>query len=230
MVTSAARNNLYPFTSWGRIYSYVPESMKRLQNIAIGCALGLLVFLVFGSVYRVGRHAVTENDELVVLGSPTSVRWTSVAPLPSGRGFVSNPPLISTAPMDKGDKPSLTAQHTAMHSNGADVRFVSMNSNDVASIDIKLASREVENRFGTTVLAWQCRARGAVAREGNEYYLFIEPTGGGDAGYTVLFDTEIAPSGFKLRITERLWRNSSRQCELWFRVRNDGTIQNVDAL
>lgn len=32
MVTSAARNNLYPFTSWGRIYSYPTEASSHIMD------------------------------------------------------------------------------------------------------------------------------------------------------------------------------------------------------
>lgn len=205
--------------------------MKQIQSIAIGCLVGLLVFVVLGFAYRAGRHSIVESDELLVLGAPVNARWSSVAPLPGGYGCVANPPLISTAQMDKGERPNLTAQYAAMHASAGEVRYVSMTSDDVVSIDVKLVSRDIVNRFGTSLLDWQCRAHGAVARDGSEYYLFIEPTGGGDAGYTVSFETvRIARSTFKLTITERLWWNSARQCELWFLVKNDGTIHSVDAL
>ena len=205
--------------------------MKQLRYAAVGFALALALFVAFGLAYRSVRHSRVESDELTVLGAAVETRWTSVAPLPSGRGLVSNPPLIATAQTDRGQTPSMTSKFSAMYSDRTGTTYVTMKSPDPIPIDVELVSRDIENRFGSTLLTWQCRAQGAVARDGSEFYLFIDATGGGDAGYTVMFDTTLASdSTFMLTITERLWSNKARQCELSFRVNDDGTIDRITGL
>ena len=130
--------------------------MKRIPSATIGCVAALVLFAMLGFSYRLGRHSVVETDELVVLGSPTNVRWSSVAPLPGGLGFLSNSPLIGTAQVDKGDVPTLTAKHSAIHSNGAEVSYVTMKSHDDVTVDVDLVSRDIVNRFGTKLLSWKC--------------------------------------------------------------------------
>lgn len=204
------------------------NTMNRIQSIAIGCLLGLLIFVGFGFAYRATRHLIAESGEVVVLGAPTDVRWIDASPPPAGLGLVSNTPLIATVPISHGGSPTLTANHAAMFVSSSGVQHVRMESRDVVPIDAELASRQIVNRFGAVVLAWRCFARGAIARDGSEFYLSLEPSGGGDAGYTVSFNArEVARAEFKLTITERLWRNTARQCELHFRVNDDGTIQRA---
>jgi hypothetical protein len=205
--------------------------MKRdLIQIAIGASLLLMAFLAFGFTYRAFRYSLADDGSIVVLGKMFDPVWTPVSPPRAEPGFHPGEGFISNAVVTHGDSPQLKSGYSAMRADGSGVHVIHLDSDAPTPIRCKLLSRAIVNRFGTKLVEWDCSASGAIAPGSKQYFLSLNKTGGGDAGFAIQFNGEHRrETEFTLTIIEQHWSNLPRQCQLSFRVMPDGKIQHVAA-
>ncbi len=197
---------------------------------AVTLAIVAAVFFAVSFCYVGTRHLIVPNNEIDVMGRTLDPGWTTTTPPPRDCGLVKRPRFITNARVTTlEDEPRPATGHSTVVVDWNGVAFLQLNSHDVHKIATKLVSRRIVNRWGQTVLRWHCSADGAITTDGSEFYVMLSVTGGGDSGYTVIFDGErVGKREFWLTITERLWSDAARKCRLHFRVELDGTITQIE--
>lgn len=198
------------------------DRMQQMRHAIAGLAIAIVLFVVFGFAYRIGRHSFEQTALITALGQRTACNWENTETLAGGQGLIVITPLVSSEPLGVGDPPK---DASVVHISGEKSQFVSLKAERTVPIETELASRSIVNRFGTELYSWRCTVTGNLDPKDKSYYLLVTATGGGDAGATVTFDVQHQrDSEFTLTVVERLWSATTRKCIITFTIDENDEI------